>query len=210
MTGVLVLLALFAVFGGILFLLAFGGPSGFVHADVATEAAVGATSPHPDTTGAAALVAPFSAWQTWVALGAMVVGLGIAWFLYRPSEVENHLHPDEAYTGIAGLLYRRYRIDEVYDGFADVVVVGFARVERWYDENVIDGAVNGIGWAAAWFARVGRRMQTGNAQDYATVLLAGLIVFILIVIYVPEANALLPNFWNNLPAVPFVLPFGGF
>ncbi|MHB8584640.1 MAG: NADH-quinone oxidoreductase subunit L [Thermoplasmatota archaeon] len=205
MTSVLVLLAIFAVFGGIALILAFGGgPQGFIHGDSQTENILGAASAGPDSTGVAALLEPFTEWQTWVALAAMAAGFALAWTWYRPSEVENNLRSDAQYTGFARVLYHRYYIDNVYNAAAETVVVGFANLERWFDENIVDGAVNGIGWAGASLARVGRRMQSGNAQDYAMVLVGGLILVILLVIYVPE----LPNFFGHLQSLGLPIPGG--
>jgi NADH-quinone oxidoreductase subunit L len=46
----------------------------------------------------------------------------------------------------------------------------------WFDRNVIDGAVNGIGAVTLDFGRSLRRVQTGHVQNYALGIAVGLIV----------------------------------
>jgi NADH-quinone oxidoreductase subunit L len=49
------------------------------------------------------------------------------------------------------------------------------------DQKMIDGAVTGSAFSAAWWSERLRRVQSGNVQRYAGAMFAGLIVLILIV-----------------------------
>jgi NADH-quinone oxidoreductase subunit L len=96
------------------------------------------------------------------------------------------------------LLYNKYYFDEIYDATIIGPVMGFARVMWWFDANIIDGlvnltgwftvkwadakqlfdqyvvdgAVNGIGYvcmAGAWLLKF---MQSGSLQFYTLVVIA--------------------------------------
>jgi NADH-quinone oxidoreductase subunit L len=46
----------------------------------------------------------------------------------------------------------------------------------WFDQTIIDGAVNGAGRVVAGAARVVRRGQTGNIRNYAEILAVGVVL----------------------------------
>jgi len=74
------------------------------------------------------------------------------------------------------LLARAFYLDDVQD----LLVVGpyrrFAAEIADYDTRVIDGAVEGYGTGAAVLSRRLSRLQTGNVQTYATVVLGAAVV----------------------------------
>jgi NADH-quinone oxidoreductase subunit L len=79
-------------------------------------------------------------------------------------------------------LQKRYGFAAGYDAFAEKVVYGFSLFVDLVDRKVIDGIVNGISFV---FVRAGnyvRRIQTGHVQSYATVIIAG-ISLILVLLY---------------------------
>ena len=56
-----------------------------------------------------------------------------------------------------------------------------SRFKRWVDETFVDGAVNGLGLTAGWAGGALRRAQTGLVQNYLLVASAGaLIIFLLL------------------------------
>jgi len=50
---------------------------------------------------------------------------------------------------------------------------------RVLDQRVIDGGINGAAFSAAWWSEKLRRIQSGDVQRYAGVLVAGVIVLVL-------------------------------
>jgi len=78
------------------------------------------------------------------------------------------------------LLYNKYYIDEIYQWLIDHIVDGTARVLYWVDINVVDGVVNGLARLAGWGGKVLRLVQTGNAQQYAIVLVAVIVVIVVV------------------------------
>jgi len=133
-------------------------------------------------------------------LSLIVASLGIlaAWFLYvRRRDMPARI------TRILGVGYltvrRKYYVDEFVDATVIRGTIGLALVQRWIDENVVDGLVNLVGWsnrqlgvASAVFDRivvdgsvtlignvtqtfgsVARLLQTGRVQQYVSFALAG-------------------------------------
>jgi NADH-quinone oxidoreductase subunit L len=80
------------------------------------------------------------------------------------------------------LLLKRYGFTAGYDAFAEKAVYGFSLVVDWFDRKVVDGIVNGISFTLAVAGNYIRRIQTGHVQSYATVIIAG-IAIILVLLY---------------------------
>src|SRR5438876_707378 len=105
------------------------------------------------------------------------------------------------------MLTKRYWIDDAYDAFGRTVVYGVARGLDWFDSKVIDGIVNGVGRGglataagtdafdrrvidgavnAVSFETVRtsvrlRQRQTGQVQNYAWVVVLGIVVVVALV-----------------------------
>jgi NADH-quinone oxidoreductase subunit L len=76
-----------------------------------------------------------------------------------------------------------YRFDlGIIDWFVNFVgKLGLFNSVVWqtFDVFVVDGAVNGIGYATRWFAGGLRKIQTGAIQNYAFVIFLGVVLLIL-------------------------------
>jgi NADH-quinone oxidoreductase subunit L len=140
-----------------------------------------------------------------VSLGALALGAGLAWSMYRQGS------PDPAelarkWPGLHAFLGRRYA-DEVYLAFIErfiyrparalsnfdydvldqKVVDGFGWVSRrisavkgWFDDRVIDGVlVNGFGVVSQRLGAGARLLQTGFAQFYLLVVAFGVSLLVL-------------------------------
>ena len=53
---------------------------------------------------------------------------------------------------------------------------------RFFDVRVIDGIVNGAGALAGWTSRTMRIMQTGVVQNYAALIVVGLVIVLGLII----------------------------
>ncbi|MEC4673057.1 MAG: NADH-quinone oxidoreductase subunit L [Nitrospirota bacterium] len=138
-----------------------------------------------------------------VAIGIAVAGLGLAYYLYivRPQTADEWAERSPAvYT----TLLNKYYVDEIYDM---IFVEFFKKVGRawdWFDQNVIDRVIRGIGHAAdssgagiTWIEKhviysglnvVGyanhllawswRKLQTGLVNHYAAVIVVGLFILV--------------------------------
>jgi NADH-quinone oxidoreductase subunit L len=139
---------------------------------------------------------------------AALGGLALGWLLYGPKR-DRAVDPIERGIGpVWGVLQHRYYIDDFYfngivrpirdtvsagvywfnqnvlDGAvngATVVARGGSGVIMWIDRTIIDGAVNGTGTLMESLGKALRRVQSGKVQWYAVGLFAGVIVLSLFV-----------------------------
>jgi NADH-quinone oxidoreductase subunit L len=142
----------------------------------------------------------FSPTVALISIVAVAIGLYAGWVTYR-----RYREPDPTLElgGFSTLLVHKYYLDDIYfkgivrpirdtwsaavywfnqnvlDGIvngAAVVAYWFSGVIMWIDRNVIDGAVNGAGTAMETFGKGLRTLQSGKVQWYAVGLFAGVIV----------------------------------
>jgi NADH-quinone oxidoreductase subunit L len=111
----------------------------------------------------------------------------------------------ERFKALYTVLYNKWYFDEIYDatiikpilaftrglwsfdgGIIDWIVnafgnltVWFARLKQWFDEHIVDGAVNGIGFTIWGFGAILRQVQTGKVQFYGFAIVFGLVVILL-------------------------------
>jgi NADH-quinone oxidoreductase subunit L len=70
-------------------------------------------------------------------------------------------------------------VDEIYDAVIVRPVVATSKgLWRFVDEMLIDGVVNGAGYASRAFGWVGSRMQTGQLNTYAFAVVAGALLLL--------------------------------
>ncbi len=97
----------------------------------------------------------------------------------------------------------KWYFDEFYEGVIVKGLLGLTRVFRWFDNNIIDGVVNGaayvtkksasgtgkfdnsfidglvnlVGSTVMFFGLIFRKIQTGKVQNYIAYVLLGIIIF---------------------------------
>ena len=142
----------------------------------------------------------FSPTVALISIVAVAIGLYAGWVTYR-----RYREPDPTLGlgGFSTLLIHKYYLDDLYfngiirpirdtwsagvywfnqnvlDGIvngAAVVAYGLSSVTMWIDRNIIDGAVNGTGTAMETFGKGLRTLQSGKVQWYAVGLFAGVIL----------------------------------
>jgi NADH-quinone oxidoreductase subunit L len=111
-----------------------------------------------------------------VVLSTVIAVLGIAagGALYRRGLPEREYL--ERVPPLYTLLERKYFLDDLYEGvFVRAVTGQLAPATYWFDQRVIDGAVNGAGLGTRRFSRGLRYLQSGQAQWYAAALFIGVV-----------------------------------
>jgi NADH-quinone oxidoreductase subunit L len=107
------------------------------------------------------------------ATAVAVLGIALGWRLYRRGL------PEREYLTRFPLLYttleHKFYLDDLYDGSVRGVVGALAPATYWFDQRVIDGAVNGIAIGTRQLARGLRYLQSGQAQWYAAALFIGVV-----------------------------------
>jgi len=134
----------------------------------------------------------------YVSLGVALAGIAIAYLLYvakkiDPARITRGL--GEVYHAVAN----KYWIDELANATVIRPTIGLALLQKWFDEKVVDGIVNGVGhltralgFGSAWFdlrgvdgavngvgavtqafGSIARLLQTGRIQQYVSFAVAG-------------------------------------
>ncbi|RMH06521.1 MAG: NADH-quinone oxidoreductase subunit L [Nitrospirae bacterium] len=119
------------------------------------------------------------------AVGIMIVttlagfaGIGLAYVMY----VRSPALPEQLaaqWQALYRLSFHKWYVDEAYDKMFVMPTFRLAdRLWRKVDVAVIDGAVNGIARAFAWWGWITRFVQTGEAQNYALGMTVGAVLIL--------------------------------
>jgi NADH-quinone oxidoreductase subunit L len=116
-----------------------------------------------------------------ISVAAGLIGIAMSWYMY----VVNQELPGKIANALGGL-YRlvddKYRIDEAYDAAIVEPLIEGSSAVLWktVDAGIIDGAVNGVGSQARGIGNVLKLIQSGNIRSYATWIVAGSVVIIIV------------------------------
>ena len=143
-----------------------------------------------------------------ISVAVVLIGVAIGWTLYKRYRTPD---PVERLGPLYRLLDHKYYLDDLYwrgiikpirdplaagvywfdqnvlDGIVNGVATasrGLAALVMWFDRNVIDGVVNGAGDVMQLFGRGLRTIQTGRVQWYAAALVAGVIILTVVFVRV--------------------------
>jgi NADH-quinone oxidoreductase subunit L len=84
-----------------------------------------------------------------------------------------------AFMQIIERLDRAGIVDRAWEWLYRGVLLKIGALLGWIDRYVVDGLMNGIGWATLESGSAVRGLQTGRVRDYAFVLVVGAIVLVL-------------------------------
>jgi NADH-quinone oxidoreductase subunit L len=119
-----------------------------------------------------------------VASSAMAIGgIVLAWAIYS-AELVSAASLRRAFGPVHTLLENKYYADFLYEK----IIVGLLFYEvlggllSWFDSNVVDGVVNGVGRATRGFSGAIRHLQTGQFQTYGTIGFAGVVLAVILVL----------------------------
>ena len=208
MTIPLIVLAVLAIVGGVVGIPFFTGGSPLHHylSPVFGSISHGAAAPlHAEEAAHSASAAHGSLEfiMMGISVAAGVLGIGLAALLYFgkstiPASIAN------SFKGLHTLLYNKYYIDEIYDAIVvnpikrlcafclsfDLSVIDgivnfmgwFTRFTAWvshkFDIYIVDGIINSVSTLVAYKSDFWSRFQSGYLQNYALVIILGLLVII--------------------------------
>ena len=122
-----------------------------------------------------------------VAVGAALIGLGVAYWLYskkpkKADELAKSMKP--AYT----TLLNKYYVDEAYAAAVVRPLLWISTNVLWKTADVagIDGAVNGIATGTTAIGDGVRHTQSGNTRSYAVWVVVGAIVILAVIFFWPS------------------------
>lgn len=124
----------------------------------------------------------------WVLMIASIVvalaGVFLAWKMYGKASLEvSDQKVKSRFAGMYQVWADKYSLDEIYEGYVSDPIVRFSdKVLAVFDLKVVDGFVNGIAGTVRFFGFLMRYMQTGLIQNYALMLVLGVVIVLAILV----------------------------
>jgi NADH-quinone oxidoreductase subunit L len=118
-----------------------------------------------------------------VSLAVALMGIGLAYYIYvrRAADLPQTL--GARFGAAYRIVYNKFYVDEFYNAtFVRLAVDGSRWVWHHFDEKIIDGAVNGLGWLWQRIGFLVRPIQTGRVQNYLLGIFVGLFVVMTVVV----------------------------
>jgi NADH-quinone oxidoreductase subunit L len=119
-----------------------------------------------------------AAWPIILAILIGVGGLAAAWLLLGKKVLGNAETEPSYRNGMERTLYNKWWIDEFYDRAVLGPIRASARFLASFDRRVIDGLVDFAGRTSQALGLVFGRMQTGQTNTYAFVLVLGVLLLL--------------------------------
>jgi len=119
------------------------------------------------------------AWLTPGAVGVATAGILLAWLTYQRRAVDG-ARLAAMFGPIRQAALAKFWIDDLFEAFYAVVLLGFSRIVGWVDRYLVDGVLNVM---SAWTLSAGdelRGIQTGRAQDYVYGVAVGILILVLL------------------------------
>ncbi|MCC7372347.1 MAG: NADH-quinone oxidoreductase subunit L [Chloroflexi bacterium] len=104
-----------------------------------------------------------------------LAGIATAWAMYSAKSISAEALAAR-FRPVYVALFNRYWFDELYGWILDKFVVGVAMGMSWFDRNVVDGVVNGVGKGTTVAGDWLRDLQTGRIPSYALAVAGGLVI----------------------------------
>jgi NADH-quinone oxidoreductase subunit L len=116
-----------------------------------------------------------------VAIG--MVGIAIAAFLYlKPKATADKIA--NAMPRLYKLSLRKFYIDEIYIWVTHSIIFNsISRPIAWFDKKIVDGSMDGMAWVTNKVSDKTKDLQSGQLQQYAFVMIAGVVGLALFILY---------------------------
>ena len=119
-----------------------------------------------------------------VSIVIALLSISLAAFMYM-KEKETPKQLATTFSGIYKMASNRFYIDEVYIFITKKIIFNLVSTPiAWFDRNVIDATINGIGAVTQKISVKIKGFQSGQVQQYAYVFLVGTLIIAAIVIFV--------------------------
>ena len=131
--------------------------------------------------GEVAEQAPFGGGEVFWALASTALALAtvLASFQFLRRKNVKVATEDTELSGFSKVLYNKWYVDEIYDRLIVQPLIQSSRFcWKVIDARVIDGVVNGVGWAARGLGFIVSMFQTGTVNMYAFVLTIGALIIL--------------------------------
>jgi NADH-quinone oxidoreductase subunit L len=114
-------------------------------------------------------------WLPIVASMVGISGIGLAWRFYGQGHTERADVWRKRFGPVYLLVQNKFYIDEIYLFITRrIIFQGIAAPVKWFDRNIVDGAMNLCGWILHLGGKAVRLAQNGQLQFYLGVTVLGL------------------------------------
>jgi len=79
----------------------------------------------------------------------------------------------------------RFYVDEIYQFVTKKII--FSKISRplaWFDNHIVDGFFNGLGYTTEWIALKIKKLQSGELQWYAALFLFGVLLITVLLVFI--------------------------
>ncbi|MEM6630424.1 MAG: NADH-quinone oxidoreductase subunit L, partial [Bacteroidota bacterium] len=109
------------------------------------------------------------------AIGAVV----LTWRFYRKHDLAGDNQVKALFGDFYTAMANKFYVDEFYNAFIiRPFVWAGEHIILWFDQNIVDGVVNGVASTTQSIGAVFRRLQTGLVQNYALVVSFGVVLIL--------------------------------
>lgn len=103
-----------------------------------------------------------------------VAAIGLAYVIYGARWISAETL-GKIFAPIRQLLFHKYYMDELYEGFVKYVVMPVCAILQWVDRAIVDGVVDGVAALTVGTGSILRKLETGRLQSYALVIFVGIL-----------------------------------
>jgi NADH-quinone oxidoreductase subunit L len=118
----------------------------------------------------------------WFLMGLAVASAAVTIYVAYITFIQKNMLPSASEKEMSGwqrLVYNKYYVDEFYDGLIRKPLNGISSaLHKFFDTQIIDGIVNGVGAFVDWISSLMRRLQTGHIGFYIMAMVVGIIVIL--------------------------------
>lgn len=113
-----------------------------------------------------------------------LIGIVLAYVFYKkPNDLAERF--SNAFGAFYKWTYNKFYFDEIYLFMTKKVIFGMgAAPMAWFDKNVVDASMIGIGTMTEKFSFKIKGMQSGKLQDYAMSFIGGGVVIAIVIFYI--------------------------
>lgn len=162
------------------------GVAGFAMAVHYPAVVPSAVSPYAQFNGVFGLLSDPA---TYLSLLLAFGGIGLSYAVWGREKSGQAAVSGPVTSRIYRVLAERYYFPQMYDALGIWIGYNIARVLDFFDSKVIDGIVNGTGRFFVFSSEKLRRSETGYVQQYAGVIVLGIVVLAILLILLPMMGA---------------------
>ncbi len=119
-----------------------------------------------------------------ISVSVSLLAILIATKRYRlPSKYK---HPkSKSLQRVYNAALNRFYVDEIYQFVTKKII--FSKISRplaWFDNHIVDGFFNGLGYTTEWIALKIKKLQSGELQWYAALFLFGVLLITVLLVFI--------------------------